>query len=153
MHTSRTLTRVKRCRPAVALITMVALLGLGACGRSIRGLAPVPAPATTPSETPAPPPTTTTTMPALVSAGSPEQGAANLLAAWRAGDRAGAARLAPPAAVDALFALPPGPTQARGCDQSATGPRNCVYRLGNRLLRIKLVGSAPGWTVNAVEVS
>ncbi|QXC62543.1 hypothetical protein KSP35_07020 [Aquihabitans sp. G128] len=72
---------------------------------------------------------TTTTVAAPVGAGSPEDATAQLYAAFQAGDRAAAAKVAEPAAIDAVFAAVPGPYQPyRGCDTAEFGTSGCLYR-------------------------
>jgi hypothetical protein len=114
-------------------------------GKSSLTNAPAAAPSPSPSPSPSP-------VVQLVPARSPEEAANALLQAWRAGDRSAAARVAESSAVDALFAHPPGSTQGRGCDE-ATAERNCVYRLGNGLVRLGLAQSGSGWIVNQVDIS
>ena len=111
---------------------------------------------TTPPPTTAPPttapPTTTTTAPSvLVPAASFEQAGAQLLQAWRSGDRAAAEKVALPQAVEVLFGNQPGPTQSRGC-ALAQEDHDCAYRYGDRLLLLKVVQYGSGWIVELVEV-
>lgn len=135
----------------LAGVAVLLTLGLGACGRSNQATpSAVEEPLAT-ETSPLPPPTTVTT-PALVAAPSPEKAADGLLAAWRAGDRAGAARVAPPASIDVLFSQPPGATQGRQCSQGNMPTRDCVYRYGDDLLRIKVAQSGEGWVVDSVEL-
>lgn len=143
-------------RPPLALLPLLVLLLPGACARSPNQ----PGPASTPPVTataqplPSPPvPTPLTPSVTLTAAPSPEQASAALLAAWRAGDRAGASRLAPAPAVDALFARPPAATQARGCDQGGTQIRYCVFRLGDNLVRVGVASSNGGWVVDQVQIN
>jgi hypothetical protein len=105
--------------------------------------------------------TSTTTVPAttsttqisvaLVPAASFEQAGAQLLQAWRAGDRAAAEKVAQPHAVEVLFGNKPGPTQSRGC-ALAEGDHDCAYRYGERLLRLRVVKYGSGWIVDQAEV-
>lgn len=134
----------------VAGIALLITLGLGACGQS-SDQTPT-APAESFAGDTVPPPTTITT-PSLTAEPSPEQAAEGLLAAWRAGDRVAAGRVAPPASVDVLFSRAPGTTQGRQCSQGGSPIRDCVYRLGNELLRVKVAQSGEGWVVDSVELS
>ncbi len=96
------------------VLAVVAALALGACGRdspAVSGLPTTAAPAPTTSAplvatTTTAQPTSTTTARAATSTAvaSPEAFAKALYAAWTAGDRAAAAKVAEAAAVDALFA-------------------------------------------------
>jgi hypothetical protein len=113
---------------------------------------PEPAETTSPPARTVPPTTTTTEPPvALVPAASFEHAAAELLRAWRAGDRAAAGKIAQPQAVEVLFGNEPGPTQSRGC-ALAQLDHDCAYRYGDRLLRLKVVQHGGGWIVEQAEV-
>lgn len=81
---------------------------------------------------------------------SPEEAAAALLAAWRAGDRDAAGQVASPGAVATLFALDPGPTQGRGCAE-AQALRECAFRYGDSLLRLNGAETDGGWIIEQVE--
>ncbi|MGQ0678712.1 MAG: hypothetical protein ACT4OM_03480 [Actinomycetota bacterium] len=95
--------------------------------------------------------TTTTTLPLMPEA-TFEQATASLFQAWRSGDRAAAAAVALPEAVDAMFAVPAGPVQSRGCD-TAEGEHDCAYRFGDQLLRLQVAQVPGGWVVAMVEFS
>ncbi len=109
-----------------------------------------PAPTTT---TTAPPPPTTTWAPTAAQA-TPDAAAARLIDQWSTGDRAGAASVAAPAAVQTLFALPypAGWVQPRGCTAASTNPGTCTYRNTetNAIYEITVNRAATGWYVSAV---
>lgn len=115
---------------------------------------PEPSAVTLPPSTSTVPPTTSTTEPplALVPAASFEKAGAELLQAWRAGDRAAAEKIAQPQAVEVLFGNKPGPTQSRGC-ALAQQAHDCAYRYGDRLLRLTVVQYGGGWIVDQAEVA
>lgn len=132
-------------RPLLALIAL--LLLVPACTRAPVDEYDLVDPGTTPPSaeaSPAPPPVTTEP------AATPETAASSLLSAWRAGDRAAAAKVASPQAVDFIFGLEPGSTQSRGCDQ-VQALRDCAFRYGDSLLRLKIGQSGDGWIVQQAE--
>ena len=100
------------------------------------------------------PPTTTTYAPSGPQA-SPYGAASRLIDDWSTGNRAAAASVAAPAAVQTLFAIayPAGWIQYRGCTASSTDPGTCTYRNTetNGLYEITVTrAAAPGWYVSAV---
>ncbi len=134
--------------PVRLLFALITLLLLApACTRAPVDDYDLVDPATiSPEADPSPTPPQTTTEPAT----SPEAAASSLLAAWRAGDRAEAAKVASSPAVDFIFTLEPGPTQSRGCDQ-VQALRDCAFRYGDSLLRLKIGQSGAGWIVQQAE--
>ena len=109
-------------------------------------------PSTPGSATPttAPPPPTTAYRPASPQP-SPDDASSRVITAWSKGDRAGAAAVAAPSAVAALFAIPyPGYSlQARGCSVDFS-PADCDYRDGNSLLKVYSTQTPAGWYVSSV---
>ena len=73
---------------------------------------------------------------------------------WSNGDRASAASVAAPAAVQKLFSItyPAGWLQFRGCTASSTDPGTCTYRdtETNAIYEVTVTRSAAGWYVSAV---
>jgi hypothetical protein len=99
-------------------------------------------------------PTTTTTVWAPTAAQpSPDTAAARLISAWSTNNRAAAAAVAPPQAVDTLFAqpYPAGYIQARGCTSGAN-PATCTYRntKTDGIYEISVSSGSTGWYVSAV---
>lgn len=85
---------------------------------------------------------------------SPDDAAARLIDDWSAADRAGAAAIAAPAAVQTLFAVayPAGWIQPRGCTAASTNPGTCTYRNTetNGIYEITVNRIPAGWYVSAV---
>ena len=84
---------------------------------------------------------------------TPDAAAAQLVAAWRKGDRGLAAQAAVPSAVDALFAQPAPATapEDRGCNGGLGGVASCFFRVGQNGLQIQLADSGPThWRVQQV---
>jgi hypothetical protein len=117
---------------ALGVVTL--LSALAGCG----GSATRPPPATTgstsvaatvPASTTVAATTTTTVYRPTGPQASPDAAAARLVSAWAGGDRAAAASVATPTAVQALFATPypAGYLQSRGCTAGAN-PATCTYR-------------------------
>lgn len=105
--------------------------------------------ATTTSTTPTTAPATTA-VPAPVGAGSPADASAALYAAFVAGDRAAAARVAEQPAIDAVFSAVPGPYQPyRGCDTGEFGTSGCLYRdrSTNHTIQFDLERRGDAWVV------
>jgi hypothetical protein len=98
-------------------------------------------------------PTTTSTTIALVPQSSPDEAANRLLAAWHGGDRAGAARVATPAAVATVFAHPPVDFTDRGCQDPIGGQASCAFGAGGGLVTVHTVNQAGGWLVDQVTFS
>jgi hypothetical protein len=148
------------------------LLGILAAGCSSGGAqaGPAPAPATSASTpttgvtTTVAPPTaassTSTTLLPPAPQPSPDQAAAQMIGSWAAGDRAGAAAVATPTAVDQLFAAPyPGAGLAipRGCSAAFT-PIVCTYgppgggSASDSIYQLSVAQSPKGWYVSSVTV-
>jgi hypothetical protein len=91
---------------------------------------------------------------------APDAAAARLVSAWAAGDRATAATVASPAAVEALFAAPyPGPGLAipRGCS-TGFSPIVCTYgppggaAPTDSIYEISVAHDAAGWYVTSARI-
>jgi len=95
----------------------------------------------------------TTTTPALSPQPTPLAAASALLAAWRAGDRAGAGRVATPAAVAALFAGAPQAYTDRGCQDPLNGTSACAFGAGSGLIQLQTLNVPAGWIVQSVTVN
>lgn len=111
----------------------------------------------TPVRPTAKPGTTTTTAPvgpSLFSA-TPRGAVEQLVSAWRAGDRAAAARVADATAVRNIFTQPAGGFELYGCDSGEFTTSTCNYR--NRstagYAQITADKQAAGWIVTAVYMS
>lgn len=94
----------------------------------------------------------TTAPPAPVGAATPADASAALYAAFVAGDRAAAARVAEPVAIDAVFAAAPGPYQPyRGCDTGEFGTSGCLYRdrSTNHTIQFDLERRGTAWVVTS----
>ncbi len=135
--------------------TLLALVA--ACGSASTATPPTSEPtiAPTSSASTAPATTTTTTFQPTAPAASGPAAAADLVAAWAAGDRARAAAVAAPAAVAALLGqpYPRAGLQFRSCGQQA--PLTCTYRnLETDGIYDLAVMPAPsgGWYVQSVAV-
>ncbi|MGH9055839.1 MAG: hypothetical protein ACRDYY_08265 [Acidimicrobiales bacterium] len=144
----------RRVRTGHLLVGVVLLAG---CGTTHVG-APV---ATSPTTTPATSTTTTTVESTTTTAPwaptapqpSPLTASTRLVQAWAADDRAAAGTIAPPAAVEALFAsaFPSGNLQPRGCTQGAD-PGTCTYRntITNDIYEVGVTDGPGGWYVSSV---
>ena len=103
--------------------------------------------------------TTTTSAAATVTpVGVPdgETAAHRLYDAWVANDRAAAAMIADPAAIDAVFAAPKGTYELyRGCDTGEFGTGGCLFRnrANNNTIQIDLEKRATGWVVSGAFFS
>ena len=105
--------------------------------------------------------TTTTAAPPTTAAepsGLPDPAAAatKLYDAWVAGDRATAATIADPAAVEAIFAAAPGPYQLyRGCDTGEFDTGGCLFRdrSTNNTIQVDVERRASGWVVSGTFFS
>jgi hypothetical protein len=151
----------------LAVLAVGALAGLtaGACeGAKAAAPATLPPTTRTPATTttvpatspPAPAAPSTTVYVASAPQTSPDAAAGRLVAAWAAGDRAGAAGVATPGAVAALFAVPypAGYIQARGCTDPSVNPGTCTYRntRTDGIYEIGVAGGRGGWYVASVTV-
>lgn len=129
----------------MALLVLAAAGVAGACGGdggrgAGDGASTTAAPATTVAPT-----TSTTAAPPSEPRATGREAIDALLERWRAGDRAGALAVAAPDAVEALFAVPPEPGQARGCNDA--GPNvtvQCVFRLGAGELQVRAAPTPDG---------
>ena len=126
-------------------MTAALVLALGACSSDDDDAATADAGASsttaaTVAETTAPAPTTTTTAPppAQTPLPSGREAVDAVLAAWAAGDRAGALLVASPEAVEALFAVPVEPLESRGCNSGNINTAiQCVFRLPSGELQVR----------------
>jgi hypothetical protein len=151
-------------RAAGGLILGTLIAGCSAGGRvagpgaTTSPAAPTPAATTVaPSTTPA---STSTTLFPPAPQPSPDQAAAGMMSAWAADDRAGAAAVATPSAVEQLFAAPyPGAGLAipRGCSAAFT-PIVCTYgppggaSATDAIYQLNVSPSPRGWYVSSVTV-
>ncbi|CAN5420002.1 hypothetical protein BH10ACT1_BH10ACT1_10540 [soil metagenome] len=101
------------------------------------------------------PPTTTTAL-EPVGAATPADATAALYAAFQAGDRAAAAKVAGQPAIDAIFAAVPGPYEPyRGCDTGEFGTSGCLYRdrSTNHTIQFDLEKVGDAWVVQTAFYS
>ncbi len=153
-----------RRRPLVVAVCLA--VGLAACGSSdstgtdsgpIDSSAPATSAATiapTPETTELPPTTAAPVEPTGVPEG--ETAARRLYDAWVAGDRATAATIAEPAAVEAIFQATPGPYELyRGCDSGEFDTGGCLFRdrSTNNTIQIDLEKRDTGWIVSGAFFS
>ena len=99
---------------------------------------------------------TTTTLPGPVGVPEGEAAAHRLYDAWVANDRAAAATIADPAAIDAVFAAPKGTYELyRGCDTGEFGTGGCLFRnrANNNTIQIDLEKRDSGWVVSGAFFS
>ncbi len=160
-----------RSRPALAVAAAAACLAgglLAGCTSSppvggSAGTTATAAPTTTVAPTVTrPAPTTPATTPPTTAytpsspAPSPDAAAAALIDDWSTGNRTGAAAVAAPAAIAALFAqpYPAGYLQSRGCTDPSTNPGTCTYanRDTGSLYEIDVSRTGSGWYVPTVIV-
>jgi hypothetical protein len=148
-------------RTAAWLLAAAALpWAAAACGSG--GKSPGASPTTTAATTSTTAPTTT--VPATTSTTAykpatteptPDDAAYQLVTAWGDGNRAQAARIASPAAVGSLFAIPyPGAyLQFRGCS-SGFSPASCIYRNvnANSIIDVYATRVAGGWYISSVTL-
>jgi len=97
-----------------------------------------------------------TTAPAPVGAATPADATAALYAAFQAGDKAAAAKVAEQPAIDAVFAAVPGPYEPyRGCDTGEFGTSGCLYRdrSTNHTIQFDLEKVGDAWVVQTAFYS
>lgn len=141
----------------LALLTL-ALVGGSACGddgadEPARIGEPVTTVATSSTSTTAAAPATTVPP---VGADTPDSAAATLYQAFTTGDRAMAAAVAEPAAVEAVFAATPGPYQPyRGCDTGEFDTSGCLYRdrSTNNTIQFDMTRRGAKWVVTGAFFS
>jgi len=99
--------------------------------------------------------TLATTIPiALQPQPDPGSAAGALIDAWKAGDEAGAATVAPADAVQALFAVGmPSSVEARGCSDAKYDPAQCVFRTDVGEVQIRTTMQGDGWVVDQARVT
>ncbi|MGI8664173.1 MAG: hypothetical protein ACR2LQ_13340 [Acidimicrobiales bacterium] len=96
----------------------------------------------------------TTLAPPLQPRADPSAAAAALLDAWKAADERGAATIAEPAAVQALFAAgTPATVEARGCSDAKYDPAQCVFRTDVGEVQVRTTMQGGGWVVDQARVS
>ena len=84
----------------------------------------------------------------------PAAAAGALIDAWKAGDEAGAATLAPAEAVQVLFAAgTPGSVEARGCSDAKYDPAQCVFRTDVGEVQIRTTMQGDGWVVDQARLT
>jgi hypothetical protein len=149
---------VRTVLAAVALAAILTACGEGSpavttSSPSTTALAPTTIPSTSSSTTSSSSPTRTTARPATTvpAPASPETAAKALFAAWAAGDRAAAAKVARPAAVDGIFARPWQATDGWSFSEcnGAAGSTICTWR---RPAGQQLMVRVENATANASEV-
>ncbi|MCU1496849.1 MAG: hypothetical protein JWM47_802 [Acidimicrobiales bacterium] len=157
-------------RPAHRLLvagTLVLLLAAGAAGCSttdddaepgsdIGEPATLDSTSTSTSTTTTGAPVATTAPPAPHGAATPADASAALYAAFVAGDRAAAARVAEPPAIEAVFGAVPGPYQPyRGCDTGEFDTSGCLYRdrSTNHTIQFDLERRGEAWVVTTAFYS
>lgn len=94
--------------------------------------------------------------PVQVGAATPEAATAALYLASVAGDRSAAASVAEPAAIDAVFAAPPGAYQSYSrCDTGEFDTSGCLYRdrSNNNTIQFDMERRANAWVVTGAFVS
>lgn len=104
------------------------------------------------------PPTTAAPTTVAEPVGVPEAAAAatKLYDAWVAGDRATAATIADPAAVEGIFAAVPGPYELyRDCDTGEFDTGGCLFRdrSTNNTIQVDLEKRESGWVVSGTFFS
>ncbi len=154
----------------VATATLLVSLGLGAmaCGSDGGGASgsgtgigePATLVGSSTTTTTAPPTSTTTAPPTTVAEptglAEPAAAATKLYDAWVAGDRATAATIADPAAVEGIFAAAPGPYQLyRGCDTGEFDTGGCLFRdrSTNNTIQVDVERRTSGWVVSGTFFS
>jgi len=73
-----------------------------------------------------------------------------LFAAWRAGDRVGALKVASAGAVATLFAQAPQPYSNRDCQTGIDGRSYCAFGVGSGLVQLLTVYVDGGWLVQSL---
>ncbi|MEZ5176998.1 MAG: hypothetical protein R2746_01600 [Acidimicrobiales bacterium] len=147
-------------RPLLAMALSAALAGgLVACSGSSddagsTATTSTTAPATTTSTTA--PAATSTTLPAPVGRPEAKDAALTLYDAWTKNDRVGAATVADPPAIDAVFAATPGPYELyRGCDTGEFDTGGCLFRdrSTNNTIQIDVERRNGNWVVSGAFFS
>ena len=142
--------------PALVLASVALLVACGDDGEAPPRAAPTvtvtttvtPAPVVeTPEPTETPPATPSDT--SLAGLSSPELAAQRLYDDWHAQDREFASTYTAPAAVEVLFAQPPGPMEFVGCEPIA-GAYDCFYYYEGGGLNIEVVEGEEGYSVQSV---
>jgi hypothetical protein len=151
-----------RIRPA---LLAAALALVPACSSGRPASSPATAATTVPvtagpvPTAPAPVPVATTVPPTTAysppdPASTPDGAAGDLVDDWSSGDRAAAAKVAGPAAVATLFAIPypAGYLQDRGCTAASSNPGTCTYRNTETdgIYEIGVTQVSSGWYVSSV---
>lgn len=118
----------RRLAATVALSgALTVLAACGSSGSSDSGSTTVTTAAAAATTTTAP--VTTTTLPATVGTPTAEETAKALYAAWNADDRVAAAKVAEPAAIDAVWKAVKGSYEFySACDSGEFGTGGCLYR-------------------------
>lgn len=148
-------------RPLLAVGLCAALAGgVAACSGSSDDAAPA---STTTTTTAAPTSTTvttaaptSTTLPAPVGRPEAKDAALVLYDAWTKDDRVGAAQVADPAAIDAVFAATRGPYELyRGCDTGEFDTGGCLFRdrSTNNTIQIDVERRNGNWVVSGAFFS
>ncbi|HEX2576216.1 MAG TPA: hypothetical protein VHK88_07685 [Aquihabitans sp.] len=120
------------------------------------GATAVPSSTTAPTTATTAPPTTPTTLAGPTGVPTGEEAARKLYDAFAAGDRAAAATIAEPAAIEAVFAAVPGPYELyRGCDTGEFDTGGCLFRdrSTNNTIQIDLERRDTGWVVTGAFFS
>lgn len=154
-----------RLRPvtATALTALLSLGALAGCGgddeggidrdapaevgsaTSVTNTTATSAPATTAGPTTAPPP---------VGVADPEEAAATLYAAWKIGDRATAASVAEPAAVEGVWAAAPGDYRLYNkCNTGEFGQSSCLFRGDPGTIQFNMKQHETTWVVTGAIFS
>lgn len=150
-------------RVATVAVTLLAVAGLAACGSDDGDAATDPtvtaeigdaATVTTSTTAPEPSEPPATEPAAPVGAADPGEAAATLYAAWKAGDRAVAATVAEPAAVDGVFAAAPGDYALYNrCDTGEFGSSSCLYRGDPGTIQFAMTERDGTWVVTTAIFS
>jgi hypothetical protein len=107
---------------------------------------------TTAAETTAPETTPTTAAP--VGAASPEEAAATLYTAWKAGDPATASTVAEPTAVEAMATVAPGDYALYNrCNTGEFGQSSCLYRADQGTIQFSMDDRDGAWVVTTAIFS
>ncbi|HRW38065.1 MAG: hypothetical protein KDB04_14410 [Acidimicrobiales bacterium] len=146
-----------RARTALLVAALVGTLTLAGCsgssGGSSEGTDVGEAAAVESTTTTEAAPTTTaapvaTTAPAPIGLFSPQESAQKLYDAWKADDRATAATLAEPTAVEEIWATAPGDyTLYNKCDSGEFGTSGCLFRGNNGTIQFTTERRGDRWVV------